>query len=414
MSNIFSKHPKSLYWITLSTLLEKFSYYGVRGIIVLYMIGETIGLERMEAITIYGWMAGLLFAPKLLGALLGDLLKRNKGIWIIGGILQALGCFIIAIPNEYTMYWGIGFYILGSGLLFANVTATMGQQYAEDKELAEAGFTLYYLSVNLGAALGILCIGLLFEFVSNALAFVVGGVIALISISIPLLNDLKRNKAAIFKSSLVSRSFYVISAALISTLFWVVFEFGYSGVGSVQVAIMDDTTNDIDNYNFFTNLNSIALLILCLILFCLLSIKTISSSLKITLGLFLGAVSYYVLYSINLEIMGKDMVSSALFGLLLLSLAEVLIAPSVNVVIVKYVNKRYLAIAFVLVSAILYFANYMMSLISNYTSDFKPKDFTQISMVILVCASLCVGIGYVVRRLIRNSDDETNHNGTIV
>lgn len=79
-------------------MLERASYYGFRALVVLYMVGETLKMERTEALTIYGWLIGSLVFSQIIGGLFGDLLIGNKKSIIIGGIIQAIGAFSLCIP----------------------------------------------------------------------------------------------------------------------------------------------------------------------------------------------------------------------------------------------------------------------------------------------------------------------------
>ena len=94
------KHTKDTFLYALSRMLERASYYGFRTIVVLYMVGEALKMEYKEALFIYGWFTTSLVFSQIFGALFGDLLIGNKKSIIIGGIIQAIGMFVLCISSK--------------------------------------------------------------------------------------------------------------------------------------------------------------------------------------------------------------------------------------------------------------------------------------------------------------------------
>src|SRR5690606_19254845 len=88
-------HTKETLYLAITRMFERASYYGFRTLIVLYMVGETLKMERSEALSIYGWFTTLLVFSQILGAVLGDLVVGNKKLVFLGATLQAMGTFCL-------------------------------------------------------------------------------------------------------------------------------------------------------------------------------------------------------------------------------------------------------------------------------------------------------------------------------
>ena len=123
------KHTKETFYFAMSRMFERASYYGFRALIILYMVGETLKMESDEAISIYGWLMGSLVFSQIIGALFGDLLIGNRKSVIIGGVIQAVGVFILCIPSTTGLYLGLFLIVLGNGFFTPNITSNFGKLY---------------------------------------------------------------------------------------------------------------------------------------------------------------------------------------------------------------------------------------------------------------------------------------------
>lgn len=109
-------HTLSAFLYAISNGIERASYYGIRSLLILYMLGETLQMSNKEALTFYGWFTLSFYFSKVLGALLGDLLIGNKTAIIIGGFLQAIGCFLLCFNSMAFLYASVIFLVIGNGL----------------------------------------------------------------------------------------------------------------------------------------------------------------------------------------------------------------------------------------------------------------------------------------------------------
>ncbi len=155
----FLSQPRGLYYLFLTDLWERFSYYGITAILILYM-DKTFQLSTQEVYAIYGTYGALIYLVPLLGGWLADNLWGSYRTVIVGTCLIALGHFIVALrdPNYYFFYAGLAVIILGTGLFTPNIHATVGHLYKDNDPRRESGFTLAYMGRNVGTIIApILC-----------------------------------------------------------------------------------------------------------------------------------------------------------------------------------------------------------------------------------------------------------------
>ena len=157
---ISSGHPKALPMLFLTEMWERFSYYGMRALLVLYLV-NALHYERKDALALYGLYTGLVYLTPIVGGYLADrYLGRRKAI-LIGGLTMALGHFAMAF--EPLLHLALGLLIIGNGFFKPNISTLLGSLYRQGDPRRDAGFTIFYMGVNLGAFLAPLIAGTLGE-----------------------------------------------------------------------------------------------------------------------------------------------------------------------------------------------------------------------------------------------------------
>jgi POT family proton-dependent oligopeptide transporter len=147
------KQPKALYLLFFVQMWESFSYYGMRAILVLYMVSE-LGLSDIEAFGIYAISTALSEGLGIFGGRLADKIFGLKYAIYLGGIIIAFGHIILSMPgNMLNLYLSLALIAVGTGLLRTNATALLGEFYHENDERRDAGYTLFYVGLNVGAFL---------------------------------------------------------------------------------------------------------------------------------------------------------------------------------------------------------------------------------------------------------------------
>ena len=147
-------HPKGLFYLFFTELWERFSFYGMRALLVLYMTEEIYrSLENRDVIasTIYAAYGALIYATPVLGGMIADRLFGFRRSILLGGILMVLGQFTLAIDNPITFFAGLGLLIVGNGFLKPNISTFVGTLYEQGDNRRDSGFTIFYMGINIGA-----------------------------------------------------------------------------------------------------------------------------------------------------------------------------------------------------------------------------------------------------------------------
>jgi POT family proton-dependent oligopeptide transporter len=163
----FFGHPRGLATLFFSEMWERFSYYGMRAFLILYMTADLatggLGLDEATAAVIYGVYTSSVYLANIPGGWLADRVFGQRKAVLYGGSLIAAGHYALAIPISFTFYLGLLLVVLGTGLLKPNISVIVGQLYSQQDLRRDAAFSLFYQGINLGAFLGPLITGFLVQ-----------------------------------------------------------------------------------------------------------------------------------------------------------------------------------------------------------------------------------------------------------
>ncbi|MEE4329884.1 MAG: peptide MFS transporter [Wenzhouxiangella sp.] len=176
----FFGHPRGLHTLFFLELWERFSYYGMRAILVLFMVATLdaggMGLPDATATAIYGLYTAGVYLLALPGGWIADrLIGQQRAVWY-GGIVIAAGHFSLAVPDDRMFFLGLVLIVVGTGLLKPNVSTIVGELYPEGGSRRDAGFSIFYMGINVGAFIGPLICGYLGESVNWHYGFASAGV----------------------------------------------------------------------------------------------------------------------------------------------------------------------------------------------------------------------------------------------
>ena len=176
-------HPPALYVLFFTEMWERFSYYGMRSLLMLYML-QARQFTVAHAGAIYGLYTGLVYLTPLAGGYLADRSwGQKRAIWA-GGLLMAIGHFVLALPYAAAFYPALALLVIGNGLFKPNISVIVGQLYAVGDRRREAAFSLFYMGINLGAVMSPLICGTLGQRVGWHYGFGAAGVGMLIGLAI--------------------------------------------------------------------------------------------------------------------------------------------------------------------------------------------------------------------------------------
>src|SRR5438128_3762849 len=161
----FGGHPRGLQTLFFTEMWERFSYYGMRALLILFMTTSVaqggLGWDVKRAATVYGLYTAGVYFTAIPGGWIADRLLGLRRAVLVGGILIALGHYCLAANVRPLFYAGLVFIVLGTGLLKPNISSIVGQLYTRDDPRRDAGFSLFYMGINLGALISPLVCGYL-------------------------------------------------------------------------------------------------------------------------------------------------------------------------------------------------------------------------------------------------------------
>lgn len=176
-------HPSGLFVLFFTEMWERFSYYGMRALLVLFLTAAILGeggwgWERSEALLLYGWYTGLVYITPIIGGWIADKIMGYRNAVVLGALLMTLGhaSMALEVTADPFFYAGLGLLIIGNGLFKPNISSIVGQLYKTQGKEKDAGYTIFYMGINAGAFLGILLCGYIGESVGWHYGFGLAGI----------------------------------------------------------------------------------------------------------------------------------------------------------------------------------------------------------------------------------------------
>jgi len=149
----FFGHPKGLMYLFFAELWERFSFYGMRALLMLYMVNEifkALAERDIAAAAIYASYGSLVYASTVIGGRVSDKILGMRSSIFLGGILMALGHFVLAIENDIAFFLALSFIIVGNGFFKPNISTFVGSLYEKGDPKKDSGFTIFYMGINIG------------------------------------------------------------------------------------------------------------------------------------------------------------------------------------------------------------------------------------------------------------------------
>lgn len=156
-------HPTGLFTLFFAEMWERFSYYGMRALLLFYMIKGFLGYGDSEAYAVYGAYTALVYMTPFFGGMLADKLLGARRAVVFGGLLMAAGHLIMGVENEIAFFFALALLIAGNGFFKPNISTIVGTLYPQGSPKRDGGFTIFYIGINLGAAMAPLLCGYIGE-----------------------------------------------------------------------------------------------------------------------------------------------------------------------------------------------------------------------------------------------------------
>ena len=173
-------HQPSLFLLFFTEMWERFSYYGMRALLVLFLVSQVAdngwGWSRVNALQLYATYTGLVYLTPILGGIIADKFLGYQVAVMLGALLMTLGHASMAFETQFGFYTGLGLLIVGNGFFKPNISSIVGQLYANATDKKDGAYTIFYMGINAGAFLGILLCGYIGEKVGWSYGFGLAGI----------------------------------------------------------------------------------------------------------------------------------------------------------------------------------------------------------------------------------------------
>ncbi len=320
-------HPAGLFVLFFTEMWERFSYYGMRALLVLFLV-SAMGIggwewAREDALFLYAIYTGLVYITPIFGGLIADKITGFRVAILIGALLMTLGHASMAFETETTFYIGLGLLILGNGLFKPNISSVVGGLYKGNEEKKDAAYTIFYMGINAGAFLGILLCGYVGEKAGWSYGFGLAGIFMLFgmimyyfskAIFTGVVNDGKPNDGNLDDNYDIVDSIEEVKKkpldkiakdrltvigilAFFTIFFWMAFE---QAGGSMTIFAKDYTERVLEGgwANFFTIINTIITIVPLAIITYVLFLLVRATSKKIPISNFFLSLSFLIIWGI--------------------------------------------------------------------------------------------------------------------
>ncbi|MDN3698769.1 MULTISPECIES: peptide MFS transporter [Vibrio] len=433
--NIFG-HPRGLFLLFGTELWERFSYYAMRAILVLFLTDTTInggmGWSTKDALDLYGIYTGLVYITPLIGGYIADNYLGQRKSVLLGGLLMAIGQFTLALPThaiglgiEQAFYLGLALLIAGNGMFKPNISTMVGDLYNEGDHRRDGAFTIFYMGINIGALLAGIVSGSVTGSYGWKAGFLVAGIGMVISLIMQMtlakswLGDIGTVPAAVRdrdmknsqnKAPLTPQEIDRLKVVLVMGLFVIVFWAGFEQAGGLMnIYTQQYTDRMIGGFEvptaWFQSLNPFFIIGLAPVLAAFwvkLGKREPNSPVKFALALFFLALGFLCMVGAVMEQGGDTTVKTSMLWLVgaffFHTLGELCLSPIGLSLVTKLAPLR---LASLMMGAWFGFnaiANYVAGLIGSHVGEFGPMAIfggiavtaTICGVVLLMCANTLV------------------------
>lgn len=447
-------HPAGLYLLFFTEMWERFSYYGMRGILILYLtktyLEGGLAIDEQTASLIYGWFAGFVYFTPLIGGWLADKFLGQRLSITIGGITMMLGQFVLFGMNTHTgLYLGLFLLIIGNGFFKPNISTLVGGLYQDDDDRRDSAFSIFYMGINLGAFLAPLVIGALtdnifattdesgeivtygykYGFLASGIGMLLGQILFNM-LAQKHLGDLGKKPGSLNASNLDNienktnqnnkplsssekqRVIVIFILFLFAIFFWAGFEQAGSSLSLYTDKYIDRT---IGNYtiptSFFQSVNPLFIVILAPLFSIFWGSKLgqkMSTPVKMGLGMILLGIGFFFMLGAVAERGGDNVQDTAIkasliwlvLTYLLHTIGELCLSPVGLSVVTKLSPPKLASVLMGVWLLASFFANVLGGyLASSVEALGAGKIFLYVSIFVIVCGIILIALNKVLLRM---------------
>lgn len=366
---MWKNHPKELWILALTELCERFAFWGVGNLLVLFLI-EHYQFANEKATHIYGIFTGFAAFLPLIGGWVADRWNYQSPLFL-GALVNAAGCFLIATGIEHFLYLALVIIACGYGIFTPSILTVLGYTYRNKPELREAGFSIYYASINIGVFLALASLGIIAKTINWQTSFVVAGFVQVAGL-IPLAYYLIHHKETYrslktmqkeghqtrhkLSSVEVNRLIVIAIFCLVSILFWIAYNQAFSSMTIFAHDFMNKKIGGVSiPESVFQSSESFFLILLAPVLAFLYAKlqkkhKDPSPATKTAFSLLFIALCFFVMMMASLAIPASAKTANVSWGFLvgsyfLMAIGEMLLAPIGLSMVSNLAPARYTALA---------------------------------------------------------------------
>ncbi|MCH7785330.1 MAG: peptide MFS transporter [Bacteroidetes bacterium] len=426
-------HPIGLFVLFFTEMWERFSYYGMRAILVLYLVGLTsdsnagLGWSNGDALALYGWYTMMVYVMSIPGGIIADKLLGQKKSVLVGGVLLVFGHSILAVEEMWAFYTGLVLIVCGVGMLKPNISTMVGGLYKKGDIRRDKGFTIFYIGINLGAFLSSIIVGYVGEVYGWHYGFGLAGVGMFFGLVQYLLGQkhLKEignflgasqniEEKALLKKPLTKiekdRVFVLLISFLLVIVFWGAFE---QAGGLMNIYTMEKTDRIFMGWqipaSWFQSLNAMFIIFLGTLVAGYWAARKLKGKLstslfKMILGLIIMGTGFFFMSGATAQYESSG--TSAMYWLVLAylfhTIGELCLSPVALSFITKLAPLKYASIMMGLYFAMTGFGSKLAGLLGEWSQSLGEfKIFTGIAI-------FCVVLGFLVL-LIRKKLEVLTH-----
>lgn len=431
-------HPKGLYILFFTEMWERFSYYGMRAILVLYLVAETtaensgLGWADKEALGLYGTYTMLVYVMSIPGGWIADKFLGQKKSVLVGGILLVLGHGILSFEELWAFYSGLGLIVAGVGMLKPNISTMVGGLYKKGDIRRDKGFTIFYIGINVGAFLASIIVG----YVGEVYGWHYGFGLAAIGMTLGLIqyvagqkhlkkvgNSLKTEEDPEIKAAATRPLTKIekdrIKVLLISFLMVIVFWGAYEQAGGLMnIYAMKNTDRFIGSFevpaSWFQSLNAGFIILLGTVVAAYwakrkLAGKISTSLFKMCIGLIIMGLGFFFMTgaAAQFQIEGSSAMYWLVLAYLFHTIGELCLSPVALSYITKLTPTKYASIMMGIYFAMTGFGDKIAGIVGSSASDLGAMTvFTGIAIFSVAFGLLVLIIRKRLEKLTHGVEDD--------